>query len=94
VTTTTAAARCTGDHARTEERVRQLEGRADKQEGETKELRELATSVDKSLSNIQGQITGALAASKVSGAVIGALVSAGASLAIGLVFFLLKKGGQ
>jgi hypothetical protein len=94
VTTTTAAACANGDYARTEERVKQLEGRADKQDNETKELRALATSVDKSLSNIQGQITGALAASKVSGAVIGALVSAGASLAIGLVFFLLKKGGQ
>jgi hypothetical protein len=90
VTTTTAAACGTGDHARTDERVKQLEARADKQDGETKELRALATSVDKSLSNIQGQITGALAASKISGAVIGALVSAGLSLGAGLLLFLLK----
>jgi hypothetical protein len=79
-----------GTHARVDERLKQLEGRSDKQDGETKELRALATSVDKSLSNIQGQITGALAASKISGAVIGALVSAGLSLGAGLLLFLLK----
>jgi hypothetical protein len=99
VTTTTAAA-CGHDFGRTEERVKQLEGRADKQDGELKELRDLATSVDKSLSNIQGWRRWARRTDhrrprrvEVSGAVIGALVSAGASLAIGLASFLLK-GGQ
>jgi hypothetical protein len=92
VTTTTAAACGHGDFGRIDERVRQLEGREEKQDEQIGTLASGQAGIREELAGMRGEIRGALAASKVSGAVIGSLVSLAGSGAIALLLFLLKGG--
>lgn len=73
------------------EKVRQLEARADKQDGKLEEVIAGQSELKTDLASLRGEIRGALSASKVSGAIIGGLVSMLGTGAIALLLFLLGK---
>jgi hypothetical protein len=73
------------------EKIRQLEARADKQDGQLEQVVAGQAAIRVDLAGLQGEIRGALAASKISGAVIGALVSTAGAGAVALLMFLLQR---
>lgn len=68
------------DHGRIDERLNQLEGREDKQDGKLEALERTAAGIREELAGMRGELRGALWASKMSGSVVGALVGSGVAL--------------
>lgn len=74
-----------------EERVKQLEAREDKQDGQIADLEDVAADIREQLAAMRGELRGALSASRTGGAVIASLITMAGSAAIGLLIFLLGR---
>lgn len=79
------------EHARTDERVGQLEARQAKVERSLDHVYDLASSLNGRLERMEGKLDGAMGASKITGAVIAALVTTGLAGVGGLILFLLQR---
>lgn len=76
------------EHPRINERLAQMERRADKHDAQIEEVRAVGQGIREELAGMRGEIRGALGASRIAGAVIGSIVTA----AVGAGLSLLRKG--
>ncbi len=80
------------EHPRIDERLRQLEDRAQKHDAALEKLSDLASGVNGRLERIDGKIEGALSASRVSGAIVATLITTGVGGLVAFLVALIKKG--
>ena len=88
--TTPLPIRCP-EHARTDERVSQLETRQDKTDRSLAHVYDLASALNGRLERMEGKLDGAMTASRMAGAIVAALVTSGLAAAGGLIMFLLQR---